>query len=189
MNALLNEFLLSHQELPLHAVGVLRVASQPAQYDVTERAFVPPTVALSFEQLTADNAVSMQPLVRFVAQQLQSTEEEAFEKVMHWQQLTAEQLQQGDAVAIGAFGTLQQHDGQIVFSPATLQTGFEPVAAERVIRESAVHQMLVGDVETTSTEMEAFYDQQEKATDRWWLLPMIVAAVAIALIIWAKFLR
>ena len=84
---------------------------------------------------------------------------------------------------------MQQQDGQTVFSPATLQTGFEPVAAERVIRESAVHQMLVGDVETTSTEMEAFYDQQEKATDRWWLLPMIVAAVAIALIIWAKFLR
>jgi hypothetical protein len=189
MNALLNEFLLSHQELPLDGVGVIRVASQPAQYDVAERAFVPPTAALSFEQLTADNSISMQPLVRFVAQQLQSTEEEAFEKVMLWQNETAQQLQQGDAVAIGAFGTLHQQDNQVVFLPATLQTGFESIAAERVIREGAVHQMVVGDVETNSTKMEAYYGQEEKATDRWWLLPMIVAAVAIALIIWAKFMR
>jgi hypothetical protein len=189
MNALLNEFLLSHHELPLDGVGVLRVASQPAQYDVTERAFMPPAAALSFEPLATDDSVSMQPLVRFVAQQMQQSEEEACENVMQWQKETSLQLQQGEAVAIGIFGTLQQQDGQIVFSPATLQTGFEPIAAERVIRESAVHQMLVGDVETNSTEMEAYYDQQEKATDRWWLLPVIVAVVAIALIVWAKFLR
>lgn len=189
MNALLNEFLLSHHELPLDGVGVLRVASQPAQYDVTVRAFVPPAAVMTFEPLAADDSVSLQPLVRFVAQHQQLAEEDAYETVMQWQQQMLQQLQQGEAVAIGSFGSLQQHNNELHFTPAQMQPGFASIAAERVIREGAVHQMVVGDVETTSSEMEAYYDQQEKATDRWWLLPLIVAAVAIALIVWAKFLR
>lgn len=189
MNILLNEYLLTHRELPLDGMGVLRASLLAAQYDVTERAFAPPSAVISFEPFDAHESVSMQPLVRFVAQQLHLSEEDAFEKVMLWQKETAQQLQQGNDVAIGVFGTLKRQNNQVVFSATHLPTGFEVLAKERVVREGAVHHMLVGDVATNSTAMEAFYDQKEKATDRWWLLPVIVATIAILLIFWAKFFR
>ena len=56
------------------------------------------------------------------------------------------------------------------------------IAAERVIRLHAEHNVRVGEDDKTTTEMHAQLAKQEAKKEQWWIIAIILAAVGIAAI-------
>ncbi|MBL0146223.1 MAG: hypothetical protein IPP48_11050 [Chitinophagaceae bacterium] len=59
--------------------------------------------------------------------------------------------------------------------------------AERVIHEAAEHNMLVGDKETTTTQMTEYYADTSVVKDRWWIWTIILGFGGIAAILFYYF--
>lgn len=91
-----------------------------------------------------------------------------------------------DLQGIGRFTTAA--DGSIDFTAATIDDDLlMPVEARRAVRENAVHSILVGDKETTSTVMAEMLTEEEPfsvygATRKWWVWALTLAAIALLLI-------
>src|SRR5690606_30791234 len=79
---------------------------------------------------------------------------------------------------------LQDENGEIVFEPfSNILSGLEPVAAERLIRINAEHQMIVGERETTSAEMSRYFEEQRYVEkESWWIYVLIITAISLAAI-------
>lgn len=188
MSIVFAEYLLQHHELPIPGVGHLEWAAAPAAYDVAGRQFTPPSGHWSFtpiEQL--DGTLSLQRLTGHVALWQNLTEEEAYDEVQAYGWRIKTQLENTGSAAIGACGRLQAGEPELRFEQSAAVLWLAPLPAERVIREGASHQMLVGDQQTTTAEMEAYLAEEEPvAVDRWWLWPAILAAIALALIVWRR---
>jgi hypothetical protein len=182
------EYLLQQHELPIPGVGHLKWEAVPAAYDVADRHFNPPGGSWSFATIDeSDGALPLQRLTGHLALWQNLSEEEAFEEVQAFGQHVQHQLKATGCASIAGMGSLQATDQGICFEPNAATVWLAPLAAERVIREGASHQMLVGDQQTTTTEMEAFLAEDENiAADRWWVWPAILAAVALALIVWRR---
>jgi hypothetical protein len=185
MKSLLQQYLVEHQTLPLPGIGVLQSHAKPAAYEVVGRSFQPPTVEVNFAPVIDGESMPLQHLVGFIAVKKNIAEEKAYELLQQYVIETNLQLKTKSLLSWDPIGSFeQQDDGNKRFSPSIIRTGFSPMVAERVIREGASHEMMVGDKATTTAQMEAYLAETEEATDRWWLLPLLIALGAIAIIIW-----
>ena len=95
-------------------------------------------------------------------------------------------LRKGEQVTWEGIGLLKQGNSKdILFEPQKLSYEFIPhVDAQRVIRHSTNHAMLVGDRERSKTEMENLLLEEVpevKAKVGWWSIAAIIAAIAILL--------
>lgn len=75
-------------------------------------------------------------------------------------------------------------DGNLVFKTMEIPRAFLPeLSVERVIHPAASHAMVVGDKETTTTEMAAYYSDIDPASkDKWWIWAICLAVVAAGLL-------
>jgi hypothetical protein len=185
MKALLQEYLVEHQTLPLPGIGVLQAQPQPAIYDVADRSFQQPTLQLDFTGFQEGESLPLQHLVGFIAVKKNVGEEDAFDMLQQYATDASAQLHATARLSWLPIGTfIKNSDTDIAFQTAELVNGFNPLETDRVIREGASHNIMVGDTATTTTQMEAYLAETEEATDRWWLLPVLIALCAVALIIW-----
>ena len=60
---------------------------------------------------------------------------------------------------------------------------FPVVVAERVIHPEAEHAILVGDKESTNTEMAEYFNETPVQKDPWWIWAIILGAIGIAAIL------
>ncbi len=86
-----------------------------------------------------------------------------------------------DLVGIGVF--TKDDSGDMKFTPVQLDENLQlPVTAVRVIREHSQHAMLVGDKETTNTEMTELLNVDEPAKDKWWIWAIVLGAAGLLLL-------
>ena len=91
-----------------------------------------------------------------------------------------------DLLGIGRF--TKTTDGSIDFTAALIDEDLlMPVEAKRAVRENAVHNILVGDKETTSTVMAEMLTEEEPVSNygakrKWWVWALTLAAIALLLI-------
>lgn len=91
-----------------------------------------------------------------------------------------------DMQGIGRF--TKAGDGTIDFTAITMDDDLQmPVEAKRAVRENAVHSILVGDKETTSTVMAEMLTEEEdvpKLTVKrnWWVWAIMLGAIALLMI-------
>jgi hypothetical protein len=187
MKQLLQEYLVEYQTLPLPRIGVLQAVPQPAVYDIAERTFQAPDVQINFKPFQEGESSPIQHLVGFISVKKNIPEEEAFKMLEQYCSDAVNQLESSSKLPWSPLGIFETIDAKnIAFKANEITSGFSPLTSDRVIRAGASHEMLVGDTSTTNIEMEAFLAETEEATDRWWLLPLLLALGAIALIIWQK---
>lgn len=100
-------------------------------------------------------------------------------------ELVIKKLDETGVVELENVGTfIRNNDGKIRFEPTRLSPVFvQPVTAERVIRQHAEHNILVGDRETTSGTMSEYLAGSDVKKDRWWIWAVAIAVVAIGLIV------
>ena len=168
----LSRYLLKFHQVYIPSVGTLRLVQQPAWLDVANKQLHPPHFSLQFAengwltrhqlwyfgtQLHFDDVATRQSLDEAGAQLKQSIEQKPFV----WN-------------GIGTFSFNRQ---RIDFEPLPLQGFLNPVPAERVLRESVKHSVLVGDQVVLSNGAAAV----PEAAERHWHWNRIVGWAIVVL--------
>ncbi len=155
------QYLILHQKASLPGIGTISMQRHPAQYNVAEKAFYPPSY--TFELKTGDDHPSKQ-FFEWISQREQITEWEAIKQLNDFCSELRNQLSGGKEVSWEQVGVLKKNlKGHIVLDSATVIPGDEKaVVVEKVIRENAQHTMRVGERERTSSEMEVILTEPSK---------------------------
>ena len=75
-------------------------------------------------------------------------------------------------------------NGLINFSAISLDSDFIPaVRAEKVIRQEAVHEILVGDQQSTNIEMEEYFNNNKSTIERWKISAIVLFSISLLLIL------
>ena len=187
MDQLLLNQLIDTRYADIAGVGRLRLQYTPARYQVADREFSAPQQQLEFEAFgDSDDGPPDQRLIASVARLRNMSEEEAYE---WWSETSATNrsvLQSGKTIDLGLLGRIAQVNDQAVYTAANDFFAYPVINAERVIRADAVHAMKVGDSDTDSRTMEEWLQTPDEKPSRWWVWPLILAAIALLLIVLAN---
>lgn len=187
MTFFLQSYLLANEAVPLPGLGLLTARQVPARYDVADRTFTVPDCQLLLQPIGEEEQPNLQPLLGYLAQKMNVSEEDAYEQLQQYMQQLNHSLQQGNVVDWAPVGHFSTSGEAIQFTPDFPTSAFASLKADRIIKKGVAHHMTVGDSETTSTAMEEYFQHDPKATDRWWLLPLLIAAIALLLVFLKKF--
>ncbi len=149
----------------LPGIGRLELKLQPAGYDFPQ------------QQISAPR-----PLISFTPAR---DTEHIFNEFSAISQLLLEKLLRSGEVAVTGLGVFTYGNGIVDFQAAVLPEALlQPVQAGKVIHKDAAHSMLVGDRETTTTEMQELLNEAEPAAGRWWKAAAFLAAAALGLLLY-----
>ena len=162
---LLHHVLEGHSaELP--GVGFLVPEVIAARKDVANALLHPPFLRINF-QTTAPDSVTSTGLRSFA------------DAAFHLQG----ELGRANEAYVPGIGNFFFQEGKLLFNQEPVAMEFAPPApASRIVRTGEAHAMVVGDSDTTTEEMTAYYEEQElsETGDRWWVGALILLGVAIA---------
>jgi hypothetical protein len=114
-------------------------------------------------------------------------EEEAYEAYNQYTRLLKENIANSGSFEWTPLGTFEKQTSGYAFMATESNNAFNTLPIEKVIRGGVAHQMVVGDTETTTIAMEAFLNEEEDESGKWWVAPLLIALAAITLIIWKRF--
>jgi nucleoid DNA-binding protein len=183
MFSLLNKYLVQQHSLALPGIGTFSFTNKPAESDFSNKQFLPPTQGIAF---TAEKDTPARNLFTYISRQLGISEWEAVKSVNDFAYDLNARLRAGQSVKWEGVGSLtKENDGHLQFTPAMEQGGFfQPVVAEKVIREHAQHSMLVGDQERTNTQMAELLGEEAPARrSRWWILALILGLAGLTILL------
>lgn len=149
----------------LPGIGTLLLVSRSAKSDFLNTRILSPTQTIEFIADGRDNNLSTDflELSNFIKTKL--TEEGTY-------------LLNG----IGTF--TRQGEAEVQFTPVVIDPAFTPdVEAVRVIRQDAIHEILVGDQQTTNTEMIDYFNEKTPLFDRWWVWAIVLSAIGLILML------
>lgn len=186
MFGLLHQYLVECRQVFLQGIGQLKLVRQHAVYDVASQQIKPPFYNI---ELDADAQPGpLQPVTAFIAKQLKVSEEKAFELYHSFCNQLKTELDSSGEIAWQNLGSIKKatNEKPVFKSLEALHEYQQPVAAPRVIREGASHNMMVGTTETTNHAMREMLEETTVVKDRWWIGAAILAASSIALIVLRK---
>jgi hypothetical protein len=148
----------------LPGIGKLSLVTSPASSDFSSKHIMAPIQQIVFTPGSAD--------------------EKLFNEFSAISELMKNKLDEEGVVDLVGIGVFTKNDlGDIKFTPVLLDENIEaPVTAIRVIREHSQHTMLVGDRETTNTEMTELLNVDEPAKDKWWIWAIVLGAAGLLLL-------
>jgi len=177
MEELIELYLFKNKKCPLPEIGTLHLtASNPVAWYAEKRIEAPvPVIKLMESSIPADD------FIHFIAERKHISRNEAGLLLKKY----CNELQNMDAFGetklphAGKFYV--NADGNLVFKVMEIPREFLPqVNTERVHHPSASHNMMVGDKETTTTEMAAYYTETEEVSkDKWWIWAIVLSVITI----------
>ena len=149
----------------LPGIGTLRLVDHSAETDFVNSRLMPPSQTIHFTP--------------------EQVGEKVFNEFSAIAELINDKLGEAGEVLLKGIGTFKKEpDGVLTFQALDMNPVFRPaVAAQRVIRENAAHNILVGDQQTTNVQMTEFFSQKPLLKQRWRLVALILAAIGIGLFI------
>jgi hypothetical protein len=152
----------------LPGIGTLYVKNHPAKTNVAEALIKAPVPFISFSPAHEHDV-------------------NVFNEFTALSELIRKDIDDKGMVTLKGVGDfVKNENGAIDFVPSHIHPLFMPdVTAIRVIRQNAEHAILVGDRETTNTQMSGYFVTEEgaaPATDRWWMWAIGLGAAGLAVI-------
>lgn len=177
MQQLITSYLFQHKTCPLPGLGTLSVIQSSAESDFLNKQIKAPQPSVIFEGRETEASA----LVDFIAGKLGIPVMEAIDALGKYCNQLKTDLSNNNVTVINLAGSLSSGaQSKINFKPAQLNPVFlPPVNAERVIHPDAQHTMLVGDKETTNTEMADYYSETTVTKNYWWLWALVLAVLAL----------
>ncbi|MEO6488666.1 MAG: hypothetical protein ABIO04_01905 [Ferruginibacter sp.] len=180
MDELIELYLFKYRKCPLLELGTLEIVDSSAVASLAERMIYAPLISIRF----VNTAMPADHFINFIANNKKVTKNAATLLLKEYCVTLRNMDAYGETKFLTAGKFYVNEDGQLVFKPADTPGEFLPVVyAERVIHTDASHSMTVGDKETTSAEMTAYYSENDLASrDKWWipaLIIFLIAAIAI----------
>jgi hypothetical protein len=151
----------------LPGIGTLAVTSLSAEHDLV-------------------NAQIKAPLPSIVFSASQEADENVFNEFTALSELIKKDIDEKGIVTLKGVGDfIKNGQGAIDFIPRKVNSFFLPtVAAQTVIRQHTEHALLVGDKETTSTQMTGYFDETETTKkSQWWIWAIVLAVVGLSTIV------
>jgi hypothetical protein len=182
MFEVLNSYLVQNKSISIPGLGTIYVDRIPARYDFVNRAILPPAYQFRFDKYFD---APDKEFFTYLATEKKVADFEAIKIYNEWAYDFRNRIRSEQTVTWEGVGVLQQDaSGEILFeSLAVLQDEILPVHAEKIVRENAAHTMLVGDKETNTMEMTEYFQEEESSgKGKVWLIALIVAIIAIALL-------
>jgi hypothetical protein len=180
MEELIELYLFKNRKCPLPELGTLVIIETNAVASLAERKIHAPVSYIQFIEST------MQPddFIDFIAINKNISIEEAAALLKQYCSSLQNMDAYGETRLQDAGKFYVNADGMLIFKAIEIPKIFFPdVNAERVIHPDASHNMRVGDKETTSAEMTAYYtDAGSTNKNKWWITAIvliIIAAVAL----------
>jgi hypothetical protein len=171
MHQLIATYLFQHNYCPLPGLGHLYIQTLAAQTDFLNKQIISPQASIQFSK----NEKEPNAFLDYVSKTLEESTETVKEKLQNF--LVP------NHVAIHGVGHIAKENGNIVFESIKTNDYFTtPVIAQRVVHENEAHAMMVGDTETTTTAMTAYYAEDETPKDYWWVWALVLGLLAIAAI-------
>lgn len=170
MVAELNAYLVRYKKVYIPHLGCFELIQEQPRLDVASKTISAPSYAVAYRGQGQIN----QHQQGFQAAAMTTDWEQ-------WGSAVARQLQH-QPVEWPSIGILRSEGGQLLFTPSTARL-LDPVPAQRVLREGAVHQVLVGDKETDS-ERILLARSGRKAKRGYSWIPWVVLGLALAFIIY-----
>lgn len=170
-------YLFQNKTCPLPGLGTLSVLNSGAEADFTNKLIAAPKTAIQFTNTETDTT----GLLAYLSSTTGGSKYEVTEALDHFCDNLKGQLNQQSNVKLESIGNFFVDDsGNINFKTEELPVAFlQPVFAERVIHPDAEHHILVGDKETTNTEMTEFLAPRSETKDRWWIWAIILGVIAL----------
>ncbi|WP_346236636.1 hypothetical protein ABDK00_014600 [Niabella insulamsoli] len=181
----LAKYLFEKKQLGLPQIGVFTIKEKKASPDLTEGTITPPGWEVDFAQESEapDSATENKGLYEWLATHLGITAEAAEERFLNFAATSSGQLEQGGTVVWKSVGSLKKAEGQIQFVPESENLSpFTMVAAKKIIRQDTSHATIVGDRETTTSQMReqlALPPEKGKRNTVMWVLFAVAAIAAI----------
>jgi hypothetical protein len=182
MEQLIFKYLASRRELNLPGIGRFTLAQEPATADIGNQQLRAPVTTTHFQPGAAAEDYL---LTRYIARNLIISEDEARKKLSEYCSGLNNELEVHGKATIYGVGELLQEPGQIVdFIPHLQPNYLLPVTAVRAIHPNEVHLIRVGEEEKTNIEMTDLLAEEPVKKTRWWIVPLILAFLAVAYLGW-----
>lgn len=187
MFQLLYKYLVLSKKVIIPGIGVFYIERKPAKLDFANKVFVSPNLQINYapEAILTDNR-----MYAFLAREQKIDEPEAVSRYHKFANNLKEDLSKHSTVELPGLGVLKQNaEGELSFAAIPVLKDYFPAAvAERILREHVEHNVLVGDIHRTNTEMkEMLTDDQltaSPAKDYWWIFAIGLGIIGIATIVY-----
>jgi nucleoid DNA-binding protein len=176
-------YLFQNKTCPLPGLGTLSIMSSSAESDFTSKTFSAPKPTVHFTHTETDSS----GLLNYLSVATGADKYEATEALSHFCDDLKQKIADEQKVELDSIGNFfVDSAGKINFKHEELSAAFtQPVFAERVIHPDAEHQILVGDKESTNTEMTEYLAPKEVIKSRWWIWAIVLGAIGlVALLIY-----
>ncbi|ULQ54480.1 hypothetical protein [Flavihumibacter fluvii] len=177
---ILNNYLYQHKSISIPGLGTLHMDRMPARTDFVNRQILAPFYSFRFDQYFD---APDKDFFGYLANRKQVPDYEAMKWFNEFSLDLRTRIRNREDVIWQGLGSFHAGDnGEIYFkSDPAIGPKIQPVVAERIIRNNAQHQILVGDVERTTTEMPELLTETHVERESWWTYAIIIAAVALSI--------
>lgn len=176
------QYLFQHKRCPLGSFGSLELVDGNATAWHAERKIMAPVPFVLFSHTQSGK----EDLAAYLSAEESLSLAEAERKLNDFEE-ELKSLKPGEEIDLSPAGVLfADADGKLSFRQESLPLAYFPeIKFRRVEREAAVHQVVVGDTETTSEEMAGyFHEQASRKKDSWWVWAAILFLLAISATGW-----
>ena len=187
MFELLHKYFIQNHSIGLPGIGTISALGISARTDFPNERILAPSLAIHFDR---SHDSPSKDLYNYISRQKNIDEWEAVKMVNDFAFEVRNEIRAGREVFWGGIGTLRGGvTGEIILEPLSLTNDYAPeVTAKRVIRTGERHSILVGDHESTTTEMSEYLQDPHhgevivEKKSRWWIYAIILAAIALIIL-------
>jgi hypothetical protein len=180
--SLLTKYLLQYRRLSIPHVGTFELLQQSPEFNVVDKMILPPSFRLNWNNSDA----LPEHQISYIAATINADKESIKQDLDLFGKKFKSQVQK-QPFNWNGIGTIKADNGTIDIDNEIKVDGLESVAAHKLLRENAQHQVLVGDQEMTSQQVAHSLSQtgKKKAYVVWigWIL-FILTLLAIAFILY-----
>lgn len=181
MNHLIEQFLGQHNYCPLPGLGTLRVKENPAQIHLGENRVSAPSVSISLHS----EETNSNEFLNYIATH-KNADKASAEKMLRDYCGSLINLQESEKKFLSQTGDFYNDEsGKIQFRQSESLSLFSPdINLVKVIHPEAVHQVRVGDTETTTARMTKYLHESKKVSvSKWGMALMILVLFILSAIV------
>lgn len=181
MQQLIASFLFQNRSCPLPGLGTLSLASTEAVADFSNKTITPPLSEIHFEP----GETNREDFLAYMARSTNTPVYEANAALDHFCAELKNEISTKTSASLDGIGNFYvDGNGKMKFSQSLLPQYFlEPVNAERVVHPNAEHAILVGDKESTNTQMAEYFSEETPVKDRWWIWALVLGGIGLIILL------